>query len=273
MSRNRLFMLLAAVVLLLAASALVAYAAILSVSSVAFTNPDNDDNRWVATLTVTTDATGNGVCFRYGLADPPAGALSRCAKINDTTFTCAASPLAASTTYYWQVINFSGNSCNSQPVANGTREGQFTISPLAVDLAHFSARREGSRVRVTWETVSETDNAGFKVYRSATESSERALLTFIPAQTPGATDGASYAYTDATAIDPNAVYWLEDIDLSGRATLHGPLAPELGVPNAVAARSLNAAPITPNVPLYVAVLFALASGLWAAVYGMGRKRA
>lgn len=271
MSRNRLLMLLAAVVLLLSVTALVAYAAILNVA-IAYTNPTSNDSQWIATLTVTTDGTGNGVCLRYGLTNPPTGTPALCSKVNDTTFTCVASPLAASTTYYWQLSDFSGNSCNSQPVVNGAREGQFKINPLAVNLVRFSARRQGSNVRVTWETVSETGNAGFKVYRSATETSERAALAFIPAKTPDGGEGAAYEFTDRTAIDPNALYWLEDIGLSGKSTLHGPLTPAVATPNAISARSLNATPITPNVPLYVGALFVTSAGLWAAVYRLGRKR-
>lgn len=272
MSRKRLLMLLTAVVLLLAATALVAYAAITAVS-ITFTNPNNNNSQWVATFNVTTDGAGNGVCIRWSATNPPTGNYTLCTKNTATSFTCLAAPLAASTTYYWELNNFSGNSCNSQPVTNGTRTGSFRISPLAVTLANFAATRHGASVRVTWETVSETDNAGFKVYRSATETSERALLAFIPAQTVGGAAGAAYEYTDATAIDPNAVYWLEDIDLSGKATLHGPLTPRVNVPNAVSARSFTATPITPNVPLYLAALFVAAGGLWATVYRLGRKRA
>ena len=39
-------------------------------------------------------------------------------------------------------------------------------SPLAVDLAAFTATAGADGVTLAWETVSETDNAGFNVYRA-----------------------------------------------------------------------------------------------------------
>jgi hypothetical protein len=101
------------------------------------------------------------------------------------------------------------------------------------------------------------------------ETPEPAQPPVIPEPSIDESEGAFSEYTDTTAIDPNAVYWLEDLDGTGETTT---LAPALGVPNAVSARSFNATPITPNVPLYVGALVVLASGLWAAVYRLGRRR-
>lgn len=265
MSRKRLLLLLAAVVLLLATTALAAYAAISGVS-ISFSNPTQNNNAWIATITGTATA-GNRVCYGISTTNQTPTPVNECSRTG-TSFTCTITGLSSGTLYYYSLREGQGNCANA---AGTAVNGSFNISPLAVELASFTATRDAARVHVTWETVSETDNAGFKVYRSATETSERALLTFIPAQTIGGTAGAFYEYTDATAIDPNAVYWLEDIDLSGKATLHGPLTPRANVPNAVSARSFTATPLTPNIPLYLAALFVAAGGLWAAVYRLGRK--
>jgi hypothetical protein len=47
----------------------------------------------------------------------------------------------------------------------------------------------------------------------------------VASQNPGSTVGAAYSFLDESAA-PGATYyyWLEDIDASGTATKHGPVA-------------------------------------------------
>ncbi len=87
---------------------------------------------------------------------------------------------------------------------------------LAVTLASFTAQGGADRVVVTWETVSEVDNAGFNLYRSADAAGPLTLLTTVPSQAPGSTLGCAYTYDDLD-VQPGQTYWywLEDVSLSG----------------------------------------------------------
>jgi hypothetical protein len=104
----------------------------------------------------------------------------------------------------------------------------FGCTPTAVDLARFEASRQGSAVRVEWETVSEVDTLGFHLYRQAVEG-ERVRLNaaLIPTQVPGSPDGAVYTWLDEEAWPGRPYcYWLEDVDVYSLATLHGPACVE-----------------------------------------------
>jgi trimeric autotransporter adhesin len=118
-------------------------------------------------------------------------------------------------------------------------------SALAVTLVDFNAAQVGDLVQVTWETVSEIDNAGFNLYRTGSvgdrpEPSD--LLAYVPSQAPGSTQGAAYTYEDA-AVEAGQTYWywLEDVDLSGATTLHGPVSATVQTPTAVTLSGLEAA--------------------------------
>lgn len=98
------------------------------------------------------------------------------------------------------------------------------FSPLAVTLASFTAETAGDGVILAWETVSETANAGFNVYRATGGSVAdrpqqdwvRLNPTLIPAVTPGSSGGHVYTWVDVTATpDASYVYRLEAVDLAG----------------------------------------------------------
>ena len=79
---------------------------------------------------------------------------------------------------------------------------------------------------VAWETASEDGNAGFNLYRSVSVDDRGAQLNpaLIPSRAPGG-QGASYDFLDATAVPGVGYYYtLEDVDLSGLRTAHGPVA-------------------------------------------------
>jgi len=84
---------------------------------------------------------------------------------------------------------------------------------------------EPGMVIVEWTTGSEVNLAGFNIYRSESPDGPYAKLndTLIPAS-PDPLAGGSYSYTDATA-EPGVTYYyqLEDVELDGKATRHGPI--------------------------------------------------
>jgi hypothetical protein len=116
---------------------------------------------------------------------------------------------------------------------------QFTnqVSPTAVTLDNMSAAVAGTGVEVTWETAQETANQGFHLWRGTSPSGPDVRLNaaIIPAQNPGGTLGASYAFQDTYQLVPGTTYfyWLEDVDLGGAVTRHEPVSVTYEGPTAV----------------------------------------
>lgn len=82
-----------------------------------------------------------------------------------------------------------------------------------------------SVVLVEWTTESEVETAGFNLYRS--DSAEGPYIKINPDLIPGSSDpllGGRYVYTDTNVIAGHTYYYkLEDVELDGATTLHGPI--------------------------------------------------
>jgi hypothetical protein len=95
----------------------------------------------------------------------------------------------------------------------------------AVSLASFTAQGEGSSVSVEWQTAREFDNVGFHLYRSSSPAGpfERINDKLISA-TQTQAKGGSYSFVD-TDVKVGTLYYykLEDIDVYGKHTQHGPI--------------------------------------------------
>ena len=103
------------------------------------------------------------------------------------------------------------------------------LVPTAVDLSFFEAEPMEDRIVVTWETVSELDNQGFNLYRALEINGEQTLLGWIPSSAPGTTQGQIYKHRDFDVLAGQTYwYWLEDVDLYGVATRHGPVSATFG---------------------------------------------
>jgi hypothetical protein len=99
----------------------------------------------------------------------------------------------------------------------------FSI-PLLVQFETMSASLTPEGVRIDWTTLSEINNAGFNVYTLV--GTDRVLLT--PTLIPSATidgGGASYSFLHGNA--QGGWYYIEDIDLNGKSSLHGPFSLKL----------------------------------------------
>ena len=79
---------------------------------------------------------------------------------------------------------------------------------------------------LVWVTESEIENAGFNIYRAETEDGTyvRLSASLIPAQGT-ATSGATYIYADRDVVNRRTYFYkLEDMDVNGVATFHGPVS-------------------------------------------------
>ena len=94
-----------------------------------------------------------------------------------------------------------------------------------VFLASFSAQAEGGGVLVEWVTKTEIDNVGFNLYRST--GTDGTYLKLNPEMIPGllsSVNGRAYTFYDENVTPGNVYcYQLEDIDLQGERTMHGPV--------------------------------------------------
>ncbi|HKW17018.1 MAG TPA: C25 family cysteine peptidase [Terriglobales bacterium] len=120
---------------------------------------------------------------------------------------------------------------------NNTATASIAIEgPTSVHLNSFIAQQNGSAVVISWKSGGELHNLGFNVYRES--AGERVQLN--PSLISGSAlmmreglerHGAKrYAWIDRSPR-PGALYWLEDVDLNGTRTMHGPISAQgrLGV--------------------------------------------
>jgi hypothetical protein len=140
-----------------------------------------------------------------------------------------------------------GNSVPSTLAGGGTYNalrwftGITECEPLAVALAYFTVTNEPNTLVVTWETASEVNNQGFNLYRNTDPTRADEPLAFIPSQAPGSSQGFAYEWIDNDVIPGQTYwYWLEDIDLNGITTLHGPASATVETPTAVTMSELSA---------------------------------
>ena len=103
----------------------------------------------------------------------------------------------------------------------------LTDISLPVTLALFALEEipEKTAVKVEWQTESEIDNAGFNLYRSESEDGKYIKInaSLIPAK-GSPTHGTSYEFVDEDMKNTKTYYYkLEDIDMNGVSTKHGPV--------------------------------------------------
>ncbi len=98
-------------------------------------------------------------------------------------------------------------------------------NPIAVKLAALTANQNKNGVMIQWKTETETNTAGFNIYKSPEPESGRVRLNeeLLPAKGNSVT-GASYSFLDTGPAAGVYYYHLEDIDLTGGSTIHGPVS-------------------------------------------------
>ena len=144
--------------------------------------------------------------------------------------------------------------------SNNTATQTTLISfPTVVKLESFTAKATANGNLLLWRTGSELRNLGFNLYRE--QNGERVRLN--PSLVAGsaltiraglAKHGAkTYAWIDRSPTATNDLYFLEDVDLDGTRTLHGPVSPQADLsateqPRAQMIAELNGSPSQLHVP-------------------------
>jgi hypothetical protein len=149
----------------------------------------------------------------------------------------------------------------------------FKSGVLAVTLAEFFAQQVSDHVLVTWETASELGNLGFNLYRGVSPAGPDRRLNdlLIPSQSVGNPGGFVYTWDDHADLVPGTTYyyWVEDVDINGAATRHGPVSVDFVAPTAVTVGRVQASPVAPAALPLVGTLLALLTPLAAA--GLRRR--
>jgi hypothetical protein len=99
-------------------------------------------------------------------------------------------------------------------------------TPTVINLSSFTVTAKAGKIILSWSTESEIDNAGFNLYRASSENGAYIKIndSLIPAQ-GSSTRGVAYEFTDKDVKNRKTYYYkLEDIDLSGISTMHGPVS-------------------------------------------------
>jgi len=121
------------------------------------------------------------------------------------------------------------------PVAGGQGQGTAGIvRPTGVDVYGLTATRAGDSLAITWQTGNEAQIVGFNVQRAAAEGEFVPINSaLVPAEHPGANQGAAYLFVDAgagcaaadlaTADFAACTYRIEVVMLSGTSAYVGPV--------------------------------------------------
>jgi hypothetical protein len=111
-------------------------------------------------------------------------------------------------------------------------------APTAVKLASFTATERNGEVLLQWRTGYEARNLGYNLYRE--QDGQRVAITpslvagsaLVAGRQTKLTAGSTYTWYDhgSAVNNPQApvTYWLEDVDLNGTRTLHGPIVVQAG---------------------------------------------
>lgn len=143
---------------------------------------------------------------------------------------------------------------------------------LPVELARFEATATGGGARLTWQTVSETNNAGFEVQREG-DHAEWEQVGYVESKASGGTTTEPQSYRYVTEDLPIGThrFRLRQVDLSDGSEVHGPISVDVQMQEAT-----TLTPPVPNPVSSTATLsFAVKEGSQAtvAVYDMLGRRA
>ena len=121
-------------------------------------------------------------------------------------------------------VDFSGYGITS---IGGVGGSHFPLdSEVLVKLSSFSAMPSYKAVTLQWQTESEIDTLGFNLHRAESEDGEYVKInpSLIQAEA-SPIQGATYQFVDDNVKNRRTYYYkLEDVDVYGTGTMHGPVS-------------------------------------------------
>lgn len=101
------------------------------------------------------------------------------------------------------------------------------IGPTMVDMFSMDGVQGKRGVTLSWQTSREVDNLGFHVYRQVPggpmEKLNKHVITGSAFVTGRRSGPRSYRFVDRNPVAGFAQYFIEDLDLNGTKTMHGPI--------------------------------------------------
>ncbi len=113
------------------------------------------------------------------------------------------------------IADLNGDSKNDIAVSNATSENVsvlLNVGTLPVSLVYFTAKIDGNRSKLTWQTGTEINNRGFVIYRSG-EDKQFAKI----GELDGKGTASTYSFIDENPLNGNNYYKLVQIDNDGES--------------------------------------------------------
>lgn len=165
-----------------------------------------------ATITVTGSTTFDAVVQVFSGTCGSLTPYQVCtdATLSGGTETVVINGLTAGQTYYIRVYDWdAGTGDNFTIAASGTA--------LPVGYTHFTGRTEGNLNLLSWQTVSESNNKGFEIERSADGKSFSSIgFVATKAENGNSSTLINYNYTDTKPFSANNYYRLKQSDKDGK---------------------------------------------------------
>ncbi len=126
-----------------------------------------------------------------------------------------------------QPAGYSLNAAISDGDASATLEWRLDVVS-SVELTQFEVHfAEFTGAQISWSTSRESRNSGFNLLRSQSETGEFVRLND---ELLNPREDGLYEFIDPDVTPGSYFYTLEDVDINGRKSLHGPIAVEIAVP-------------------------------------------
>jgi surface protein len=135
--------------------------------------------------------------------------------------------------------------------------GEFVFASdsneLPVELASFNGTTTDRNVRLTWQTATETNNAGFEVQRK--EESGWSQMGYVESKADGGTttEAQSYRYTAQNLSVGTYQFRLKQVDLDGSSQVHGPVSVDVQMQEALMLTAPAPNPVSSTATLSFAV--------------------
>lgn len=190
-------------------------------------------------VTLVSASTTQGSCSQIvGAVSCSLGTVLNGATVTVTIVTTATTPSLAVNTAAVTTLT------TDPDLTNNTATFTSTIEfPNSVRLNSFTATPSSRGTMLSWNSGGELHNLGFNVYRDVNGEKVRLNSSLIAGSALLMRDtveqhaAKTYRWVD-NSPSPGASYWIEDIDLNGTSTLHGPVS--AGSLNASAVANANA---------------------------------
>jgi uncharacterized repeat protein (TIGR01451 family) len=182
-------------------------------------------------VTYLSATTTTGTCSEAGgTVTCLLGTMADGATATVTIVTLAATEGVASNTATVSADQTDPNTSN-----NSSTQSETITAATSIRLQSFAARMGkdktgASHAILFWKTGGEAHNLGFNVYQEQNGQRVRLNPSLIAGSAllmSGALpkhSGKTYAWIDSSTAAGNGSYWLEDVDVSGTRTLHGPVS-------------------------------------------------